>query len=32
MSSTYDLSIDASVLGIDGTVDFMKTFVERKFK
>ncbi|MDH6304427.1 cytidylate kinase [Parabacteroides sp. PF5-5] len=31
MSSTYNLSVDASVLGIDKTVEFMKDFVERKF-
>jgi cytidylate kinase len=28
-ASTYNLSIDSSVLGIDGTVDFIKEFVER---
>lgn len=30
-SASYHLSIDASVLGIDGTVDYIKEFVERKF-
>lgn len=30
-SSSYNLSIDASVLGIDGTVDFIKSFIERRF-
>lgn len=30
-SSSYHLSIDASVLGIDETVAFIKSFVERKF-
>lgn len=29
-SSSYHLSIDASVLGIEGTVDLMKNFVEKK--
>jgi cytidylate kinase len=29
-ASSYHLSIDASVLGIDGTADFMKAFAERK--
>ncbi len=30
MSSTYNFSIDASVLGMDETVEFMKQFIERK--
>ncbi|MCD8043773.1 MAG: cytidylate kinase-like family protein [Tannerellaceae bacterium] len=30
-SASYHLSIDASVLGIDGTVDYIKELVERKF-
>ncbi|MDR1938356.1 MAG: cytidylate kinase-like family protein [Tannerellaceae bacterium] len=30
MSSSYNLSIDASALGIDETVRFMKNFIERK--
>lgn len=29
MSSSYNFSIDASVLGIDKTVEFMKSFIER---
>lgn len=29
-SSSYDLSIDASILGVDDTVEFIKDFVERK--
>lgn len=29
MSSTYNFSIDASVLGVDKTVEFMKSFIER---
>ena len=32
MSSSYNFSIDASVLGIDETVCFMKNFIERKAK
>lgn len=28
-SSTYDLSVNSSVLGIDGTVSFLKEYVER---
>jgi len=28
-SDTYDLSINSAVLGIDGTVDFLKSFVEQ---
>ena len=31
-SASYNLSIDASILGIDDTVDFIKTFVERKLR
>ena len=30
MASTYHLCVDSSVLGIDGTVDFVLEFVERK--
>ena len=30
VASTYNFSIDVSVLGIDETVAFMKNFVERK--
>ncbi|MCD7936366.1 MAG: cytidylate kinase-like family protein [Tannerellaceae bacterium] len=30
-AASYHLSVDASVLGIDGTVDFIKDFVERKY-
>ncbi|RHJ95422.1 AAA family ATPase [Parabacteroides bouchesdurhonensis] len=30
VASSYNLSIDASVLGIDDTVTFMKSFVEKK--
>jgi len=30
-SASYHLSIDASVLGIDQTVEFLKEFVEKKF-
>lgn len=29
-ASTYHLCIDSSVLGIDGTTDFIKTFIEKK--
>ena len=29
-ASSYDFSIDASVLGVDDTVQFIKTFVEKK--
>ena len=29
-TSTYDLCIDSSVLGIDGTTGFVLEFVERK--
>lgn len=29
-SSNYDLCINSSVLGIDGTVDFIKEFIEKK--
>ena len=32
MASSYDFSIDASVLGIDETVAFMKSFVEKKLE
>ena len=32
MSSSYNFSIDASVLGIDETVAFMKSFVEKKLE
>ncbi|MDR2809740.1 MAG: cytidylate kinase-like family protein [Tannerellaceae bacterium] len=32
MSSSYSFSIDASVLGIEETVCFMKNFIERKIK
>ncbi|MDR2388622.1 MAG: cytidylate kinase-like family protein [Tannerellaceae bacterium] len=32
MSSSYNFSIDASLLGIDETVCFMKNFIERKLK
>ena len=28
-ASTYDLCINSSVLGIDGTVDFIKEFIDR---
>ncbi len=31
-SASYDLSIDASVLGVDETVEFMKAFVLKKIK
>ena len=31
-SASYDLSINASVLGIDATVAFIKGFVEQKYK
>ena len=31
-AASYNLSIDASILGIDDTVDFIKTFVERKLR
>lgn len=30
VASSYNFSIDVSVLGVDGTVDFIKSFVERK--
>ena len=30
VASTYHLCVDSSVLGIDGTVDFVLEFVERK--
>ena len=30
MAETYDLCIDSSVLGIDGTTGFVLEFVERK--
>lgn len=30
MASSYNFSIDVSVLGVDETVEFMKSFVERK--
>lgn len=30
VASSYNFSIDVSVLGVDDTVDFIKTFVERK--
>ena len=30
MASTYHLCVDSSVLGSDGTVDFVLEFVERK--
>ena len=30
MASSYNFSIDVSVLGIDETVDFMKSFIERR--
>lgn len=30
MSSSYNFSVDASILGIDETVEFMKSFIERK--
>ncbi len=29
-ASSYDLSINVSVLGIDGTVDFLKQFIEKR--
>ncbi len=32
MASSYNFSIDASVLGIDETVAFMKSFVEKKLE
>lgn len=32
MASSYNFSIDASVLGIDETVAFMKSFVEKKME
>ncbi len=32
MSCSYNLSVDASVLGIDGTVELLKTFVESKLR
>ena len=28
--SSYNFSIDVSVLGIDETVEFMKSFIERR--
>ncbi|MDR3194652.1 MAG: cytidylate kinase-like family protein [Tannerella sp.] len=31
-AASYDLSIDVSALGIDGTVAFMKAFVEKRMK
>lgn len=31
-AATYHLCIDSSVLGIDGTVDFLEEFIERKIK
>lgn len=31
-ASTYHLCIDSSALGIDGTVEFLKLFVEKKLK
>ncbi len=31
-SASYNLSIDASVLGIEGTVAFIRSFVEQKYK
>ena len=31
-SASYDLSINASILGIDATVSFIKDFVEQKYK
>lgn len=30
VASSYNFSIDVSILGVDGTVDFIKDFVERK--
>jgi cytidylate kinase len=30
MASSYNFSVDASVLGIDETIHFMQTFIERK--
>ena len=30
VASSYNFSIDVSVLGVDETVEFMKAFVERK--
>jgi cytidylate kinase len=30
MASSYNFSIDVSVLGIDETVEFMKSFIERR--
>ena len=32
MASSYNFSIDASVLGIDESIDFMQTFIERKLR
>lgn len=32
MSSSYNLSIDVSILGMDETVDFIKCFVERRLQ
>lgn len=32
VASSYNFSIDASVLGVDETVAFMKSFVERRFE
>lgn len=31
-SASYDLSINASILGVDATVSFIKDFVEQKYK
>lgn len=32
MASSYNLCVDASILGIDGTVDFIKRFVDQKLE